>query len=52
MGNKSIAKQGSEEIGSCLLKYITCITSQATISDNCGGKRELGYCSPAQLPYL
>lgn len=27
-------------------------TWQAIFSDNCGGKQELGYCSPAQLPYL
>lgn len=44
MWDKSTAKRGSEEIGSCLPKYITCMNIKserlAIFSDNCGGQNK------------
>lgn len=38
MWNDSIAKEGGEEIGSCLLKYITCMNITSYIFRQLWGK--------------
>lgn len=45
MWDESTAKRGSEEISSCLLKYIACMNIKserlAIFSDNCGGQNKI-----------